>query len=155
MGKNPFFGSNTLNCWWHGNAVPLTSDTAKERTSSKCCRATAGCCTFASFTAVGGLRLGGRPSPRFPQGHVPCGAGEAVASLILALAGTSQGCTKRLPQCSFSAKRLLPSARRKELLYGCFVTVQLVLVEEHGTSCQGIPSRTTVPLASSPGAGSL
>jgi len=120
--------------------VPLTSDTVKERTSGKH--------RPAPFTAAGDPGLGGRPSPHFPQGDVPCRAGEAAASPIRACpiwGLTGQGCAKQFPQGGFSAKRFYPSARRKGLLYGCSVTVPLVLVQECGTSCQGIPSRMTVP----------
>ena len=96
--------------------MPLTSDTAKERTSSKCCRAAAGCCTFASFTAVRGSRLGGLPSPHFPQGHVPCGAGEAVALLILAhpIRGWDRsGMRQAAPPVQFLCKEIASRCKEK------------------------------------------
>lgn len=73
MGKKASFGSNTLNCWWCCNAVPLTSDTGKERTRSRVvlCK-----CWLLYLCSHHGWspQLGGHPSAWFPRGHVPCGA---------------------------------------------------------------------------------
>lgn len=72
-GKKASFGSNTLNCWWCCNAMPLTSDTGKERTRSRLvvCK-----CWLLYLCSHHGWspQLGGHPSAWFPQGHVPCGA---------------------------------------------------------------------------------